>query len=193
MVEAKANLASLRGRLEAETQRITGGIAVTSTINNQREAQVSAALESQRQKVLRMKAVRDEGMVLQRDVENAQRAYDAVQARLSQTNLESQTTQSNVNLLTQAVPPVEPSSPKLVLNTLLALFLGLLLAMGTAMALEMMDRRVRSIDDVVAALDLPVIGVMPRPGARRLGGGARLSLMQLKLLAPLPAPGTKEA
>ena len=59
-----------------------------------------AALEAQRAKVLRMKAVRDEGLVLVRDVENAQRAYDAVLARFTQTSLESQTTQSNVNVLT---------------------------------------------------------------------------------------------
>lgn len=193
VVEAKASLAELRSRLEAETRRVTGGVGVTSTINNQREAQVRAALDAQRNQVLRMKSVRDEGLVLQRELESAQRTYDAVQARFAQSSLESQTTQSNVNVLTQAVAPLQPSSPNLPLNIALALFLGGLLAVGTALLLELMDRRVRSVDDVIAALDLPVIGVLPKPGAKRWSGGKALpSTMQQRLMAPLP-PATKGA
>ena len=191
VVEARGSLAELRSRLDAETRRVTGGVTVTSTINNQREAQVRAALEAQRAQVLRMKTVRDEGLVLQREVENAQRTYDAVQARLAQSSLESQTTQSNVNVLTQAVPPLEPSSPNIPLNVALSVFLGGLLAVGTALLLELMDRRVRSVDDVIAALDLPVIGVLPKPGAKRWSAGKALP-MQQRLMPPLP-PAAKEA
>ena len=189
MVEARASVAELRGRLEAETRKVAGGVGVTNTINRQREQEIQRALEAQRQKVLRMKAVRDEGLVLIRDIENAQRAYDAIQQRFVQTSLESQTTQSNVNMLTQAMPPLEPSSPRVVLNTILAIVGGVLLAIGAALGLELRDRRVRNIDDAVDALGLPVIGSLPRPGSRiRLGSGA--SLMQKRLQAPL-APAAK--
>jgi len=118
--------------------------------------------------VLQLKATRDEGSVLLRDVENAQRAYDAVQARFNQTSLESQTTLSNVNFLTQAVPPLKPSAPKTTLNALVAVFVGTLLAIGTAIAVEMWDRRVRTPEDLLGALGLPILGVMPKPlGARQ--------------------------
>jgi chain length determinant protein EpsF len=196
VVESRAGLNELRARMDAETRRVTGGVAVTSTINTQREAQVRAALEAQRAQVLRMKSVRDEGLLLQREVENAQRTFDAVQARLAQSSLESQTTQSNVNLLTQAVPPLEPSSPNIPLNVALSVFLGGLLAVGTALLLELMDRRVRNIDDVIAALDLPVLGVLPRPGAKRWSPGKALPSTQQRLMSGMsPAlPGTpKEA
>ena len=42
--------------------------------------------------------------------------------------MESQANQSYANLLTSAQPPAEHSSPKLLLNTALAVFLGALLA-----------------------------------------------------------------
>ena len=132
-------------------------------------------------------------LLLQRDVENAQRAYDNVQLRLTQTSLESQTTQSNVNVLTQATPPLQPSSPKLLLNTLLSVFLGLLLAVVTALLLEFYDRRVRSPIDVVQALGLPVIGVLPRPGGRAWLGGSRAQTMQQRLMAPGAVAQAKEA
>jgi polysaccharide biosynthesis transport protein len=124
---------------------------------------VRAELEQQRAKVLRLKQVRDEGAVLLRDVENAQRTYDAVVGRLTQTSLESQATQSHVNVLNPAVVPASHSTPRVLLNTLAATFVGTLLAVAAAVLAELRDRRVRTPADVVAALDLPVIGMLPKP------------------------------
>lgn len=166
VIEARASIAELDKRIAEETRRVTGGVGVTGTINRQREAQLRADLESQRAKLLRMRAVRDEGAVLVRDVENAQRSYDAVLARLTQTSLESQTTQSNVNLLSAATVPIGHASPRVALNVLVALFLGTLLAVGAAVLLEVLDRRVRSPEDLAAALALPVIGVLPQPDGK---------------------------
>lgn len=159
--EAKANIEELRVKMDAEVKRVGGGVQVAATINRQREAQVRIELDAQRAKLLKLKTVRDDGSVLVRDVENAQRSYDALVTRLNQTSLESQTTQSNVNMLTQAVPPLVHASPRLGVNLLLSLVLGGLLAVGIAMALEMLDRRVRGHWDIEQVLALPVLGSMP--------------------------------
>jgi len=161
VIEAKVNVTELRTTLEAETKRVTGGVTVANTINRQREAAVRAELEAQRAKVLRLKAVRDEGQVLSRDVENAQRAYDAVQVRLTQASLESQSKLANVYPLTEATPPLSPSSPRIYLNLLVAVFVGTLAACGVAMALELTDRRVRSSLDLVTTLGIPVVALLP--------------------------------
>ena len=189
VVETRASLAELRNRLDIETRKLTGSVSVSNTINRQREGGVRASLEVQRAKVLKMKATRDEGLILQREVESAQRAYDAISARFTQTNLESQTTQGNINLLTQAAPPIEPSSPRVLLNLLLALFGGVLLAVVTALLLELRDRRVRTVNDLATMLDLPVIGVMPRPKARRPVRALAGMPIRQRLLAPLPKGG----
>jgi succinoglycan biosynthesis transport protein ExoP len=78
VVETRASLAELRSRLDAETRkrhRQRGRQQHHQPPARRRDAR---ALEAQRAKVLRMKATRDEGLVLQREVENAQRAYDAM-------------------------------------------------------------------------------------------------------------------
>lgn len=188
LVELKANIAELKVKIAEETRRVTGGVGVTGTINRAREAQVRESLAAQRAKVLNLKQVRDEGMVLAREVDNAQRSYDTLMARATQTSLESQTTQSNINVLTQAVPPLQPSTPRVVLNTLLSVFLGSLLALGAAFLLELLDRRVRSVDDVSAVLQLPVLGIMPKPGAKLRRGQLHGPSMQQRLMAPLPQP-----
>jgi uncharacterized protein involved in exopolysaccharide biosynthesis len=98
-----------------------------------------------------------EASLLQQEVANAQRAYDAVSQRASQSNLESQTQQTNASVLSPAVEPLKPSSPKILLNIALAIFLGGLLGIGAALLMELTDRRIRSRDDVKQALGLPIL------------------------------------
>ncbi len=188
VVEARANIAELRSRVDAEVKRVTGGVGVAASINRAREADVRASLEAQRGKLLRMKALRDEGSVLLRDVENAQRAYDAIQTRLNQTNLESQTTLSNVNILTQAEPPLKPSSPKTYMNLLMGVFLGSFLGLLAAVAHEQMDRRLRSVQDLTLVADLPVLAVIPNAGEAR----GRPWWQRLRRAAPAPETKASE-
>lgn len=166
VLELKANIADSRDKLQVEIRRITGSLGVNNTVNRQRESEIRTALAAQRDKVLKLKAARDELTVLQRDVESAQRAYDAVTTRLTQSSLESQTTQSNISVLTTASAPLVHSSPRLLLNLALATVLGLLLAVAAAMGAEQFDRRLRCQEDVSAVLGLPVLGVMLKPGSR---------------------------
>jgi polysaccharide biosynthesis transport protein len=185
--EIKANIVETRLKIEQETKRVTGGVTVSNSINKQREAEVRAALDTQRNKVLQLKAVRDDGAVLMREVENAQRSYDAVLSRLTQSSLESQVTSSNVNLLNEATVPLDPSSPKVFLNTALSVFLGLFLAIGIVLVLELRDRRIRAVDDVTALLGLPVLGVLPAGDRRSAGLWKRKVLTrEQRLLGNMP-------
>lgn len=161
VIETRANLAELKTRIDAETTKVASSLGIANNINQQRAGEIKAQLEAQRAKVLKMKALRDQGAVLARDIESAQRAYDTVLSRLTQSSLESQTTQSYVSTLTQATPPLKPSSPRVVLNGLLSVFVGALLALATIFSLEFLDRRVRTLDDIEGTLGLPVIGTMP--------------------------------
>jgi succinoglycan biosynthesis transport protein ExoP len=190
VVEARANLDSTRQRIAAETQRVAGSVGVNNQIARQREAEIRAAFETQRQKLLKMRETRDELAGLQREVENAQKAYDGVQGRLQQTALESQATRTNVGVLNPATEPALPSSPKLVLNTVLSIVLGSMLAVGAVLLMELIDRRVRRAEDVVELLDLPVIGTMPKP--LRVGA-TRAQMIPRRVLARLPQPGMRGA
>ncbi|MCF8206129.1 MAG: chain length determinant protein EpsF [Methylotenera sp.] len=183
VIETRANLAELKTRIDSEIVKVGSSLGIANSINQQRAGEIKAQLEAQRAKVLQMKAVRDDGAVLVRDVENAQRTYDQVMTRLNQSTMESLATQSNVSVLSQAVAPITPTSPRLTLNMAVAVFAGTLLAVALVIAMEMLDRRVRSAEDVAQAVALPILGVLPSPTARRLFGKATsANLMQQRLL-----------
>jgi chain length determinant protein EpsF len=164
---AQTELETLKAKLDAEMRRTAGSVDATKAVSVQREADIRAALEAQKKKVLALKVQHDQLMVLQKDVESAQRAYDLVGDRLSQTSLESQTHQTEVVVLTPAEAPVKPSSPKLVLNTILAIFLGGMLAVGTALLRELKNRRIRSEDDLRQVLGVQVLTVIQGTAPRR--------------------------
>lgn len=191
VLRAVAEGQALRAKLEAEVTRVAGGVGTNNRVNVQREAEIRASLEAQKKKVLSIKQQRDEIAVIQREVENAQKAYDLTAQRLVQTNLESQTQQTNIVVLNPAVEPTEPSSPKLLLNTLLSIFVGTMLGVGLALLLELFNRRVRSPEDIVEALGLPVIGYLDaadvRKGKRRRHRN-RLVFPRFNPERALPAP-----
>jgi capsular polysaccharide biosynthesis protein/Mrp family chromosome partitioning ATPase len=63
--------------------------------------------------------------------------------------------------------PHSPARPNLFLNTLLALFGGLLVGFGIAALREHRDDRVSGPEDVHARLGVPVLGVIPTSGGRK--------------------------
>lgn len=158
----ESELASLKQRLEAETQQITRSYSTASTVGQNKEAELRAAIEQQKNKLLSFRNKRDELAVLMRDVDAAQKAYDAVSQRRNQASLESQSTQTNVAVLTPASPPITPSSPKIMLNTLVAIILGTMLGIGAALGIEWSDRRICSAEDLFEMLQMPVLGVIKR-------------------------------
>lgn len=192
VVETKANIQALQSKIDAETQRITSSVGVSNQINKSRESQLRAQLDAQRAKVAQLKEQRDRATVLQRDVDNAQRISETIAQRLNQSTLESQANQANVSVLSAALAPIEPSFPKLTLNVIASIFLGFLLAIGIALVQELRDRRVRATRDIVDALGLPILGVMPRPATKRRRGGSTPSLMAQRVISGrLPAPGNQ--
>ena len=186
IVELKANIGETQSRIAAETRRVTGGVSVSNSINEARMAQLRASLDTQRVRVMRLKESRDELAVLAADVDSAQRAYDGVNQRSNQTELESRTTLTNLSVLNPASEPNQPSSPRTTLNMLLALFVGTLLAVGVAMLMELFDRRVRSASEVVQALEIPLLGVLARKPTGKLFGRKQLA-------APAAAPDAAKA
>lgn len=165
---AKSELDNIRSRISQEVARASSGVGQSTRVSQQRESEIRASLEAQKQRVLKLKNQHDEMSVLVREAENAERLYDTGLQRFGQTNLEGQSVQTDVSILNPAVAPLKHSSPKITLNILFSLLLGGTLGIGVALVAEMLDRRVRLIDDLVQHYELPVIGVIQSQKAKEV-------------------------
>lgn len=172
---AKAELDKIQAQLQQEIRRTSSSVGSTARIQQQREADLRTQVAMQKAKVLELNRLRDEMGVLQKDVETAQKSMDAANQRFTQTSLEGQARQSDIAILNLAQPPGAPTSPRVGLNILLSIVLGGLLGVGLGMIAELMDRRIRSSDEVARLLKVPVVALIeekPRVTAlRMLPGG----------------------
>lgn len=152
--------AAARAEVEKLRSELNKHIKNTTQDAISQEAEIRAALEEQKAKVLSLNRARDELHLLVREVEGAQQAYNNAMQRLNQTTLEGQSNLSSVSILDTAKTPDQPDSPKIWLNMVLSLFLGTLLGLGVGLLVEMIDQRVRSAEDLVDVLQAPVLGVV---------------------------------
>jgi len=156
-LQQQAQIQSVRARLGAETRRIVESISTSSEVAKGKEAELLAAIEIQKKKILDLRSQRDRLAIYQQEVDAAQRAYDAMTARVTQSLLESQTTLTNVAVLTTAEAPHKASSPKIMLNIMLALILAIALGFVCVFILEFSNQKVRTVEDIKSVTQVPII------------------------------------
>lgn len=67
----------------------------------------------------------------------------------------------SVELIDEAVPATSPSSPNVLLNTIIGLMLGGVLSVLGVLVAEMLDNRIKHEDDLKKAFDFPILGTIP--------------------------------
>ncbi|MBC7917473.1 MAG: chain length determinant protein EpsF [Rhodoferax sp.] len=157
-LRSESELAMLKSQLDAETRKISRSIDTTFQVGRERERQLQGALASQKSRVLVLNQQRDELNVMRRDIESAQKTFEMLSQRASQTHIESRANQTNISVLNTAVAPTEPSKPRILLNMLVSIILGTLLGIAVALVMELSNRRVRSVEDLFEALKIPSLG-----------------------------------
>lgn len=174
---AEAELNKLKSQLQEQLRKATTTIGGTARISQQMESELRAAVIDQKARVLELNRSRDELSVLQRDVENAQRAVDLASQRFTQTAIEGSVNQADIAVLNPAVAPQNRSSPRILFNLILAGFLGALLGVTAGLFAEMRDRRVRSREDMSELLEVPILAVInskkPKKTVKELFGLSR--------------------
>ena len=166
-LSAAAELESLESKLTAELNTAKGSITQAAQIARRQVDEIEQALERQKARVLQLSQERDKLAVLTRDVESARSAYDTALQRHTHVRLESRLDQTDIAVLNPAIPPLVPVFPKVPLNIVLSVLIGAMLGAGAALLLEMMNRRIRSRDDLAYAAGVPVLAEIPRMSTRK--------------------------
>jgi polysaccharide biosynthesis transport protein len=165
---AVAELQTLKARFNAEVQTATGAIDQAAQMAVHRVTEVQQLVEQQKEHILELRQERDNVTLLQREVDVAQHAYDALAARATEIRLQSQLNQSTVAVLDTAAVPIRPYRPKPVLNLALALVFGMLLAAASCSSAEVKDPRLRQTAGLLEVVGLPVLVRIPAKRRRRL-------------------------
>ena len=166
-VQLEAQIDEIKKQLSAEIRRVSSGTSTVSRGSAEKVGELKAMLEAQKKLLLSLRTDRDQISVYLRDVDTAQRAYEAVTSRVGTFNLESQNNQANTRLLSPAVEPLEPSRPKVKTGVVGSILAGLVVGLLAALGWELLDRRVRNPEDLLIVPGVPVLGVLRAEGSKR--------------------------
>jgi len=96
-----------------------------------------------------------------RDAQVAGELYVMLAKRLEESKVAEVMVPTNVQIVDEPTYPERPIAPRKGRTLALAALLGLLLGSGFTVAKELMNRTIRTEDDVKNYLSLPVMGAIP--------------------------------
>lgn len=99
--------------------------------------------------------------ILAREADTNRTLYEGLLQRYKEVSAASGITVNNISIVDQADVPIKPTSPKLLINLVLAMLLGMAVAAGVVLMREQLDDVVRSPDDLESKLGLRLLGVIP--------------------------------
>ena len=192
--ERHPRLAELRGergaldrRIAAERQRLLDLVADEVQVARAREDAFAAALEHLQAAVDARQQDAGGLTVLEQRVERDRRLVEAQLARVRAATGNA-APGGDARLISEATVPATAVSPNPAMLLTASLTSSLLIGLFAAFALDQADRRLRTAADVRAALDLPVIAMLPELRRKELHGAAPHDLV-----AEQPASAFAEA
>jgi len=159
---AQGDLANAYAKLNKEFEAVASNVHNEVETAKERERSAQAALDVQKQMILGLKGQRGELVVLEREVESAQQAYNTALSQFNVSTMQSMVNQTNVAVIDRATIPRRPSGPVFGKNVGIGFVLGVMLSIALALILEFSDRKVRTEDDLVSGFQLPVLGTLER-------------------------------
>ena len=179
VIETEDAIANLKSKLQQEIAKVASLQAPSDNPVHQQlltskfgsEAAISVAesnlaelerLDKRNQEdVERLSEKEQKYLSLMRDVSVADEIYIMLAKRLEEAKVAEVAVSTEVQVVDTATLPEDPVKPKKFLTLLLAAFLGIFGGSGFVIAKELMNRTIKTTDDVANYLDLPVLGSVP--------------------------------
>lgn len=166
VLEQKAQLDAVRKDLEREIANTLSGVESKFREVKDNEAKLAAALQTAKDEALDLNKREVDYQRLKRTQENTAKLYTLVLTRMKESDLSAQLRVSNIRLLDKATAPRIAVKPRVHLNLMIGALLGLLLGIGLAFLVDMLDNTVKSQEDVDRVPGLVFLGLMQRiPGS----------------------------
>jgi uncharacterized protein involved in exopolysaccharide biosynthesis len=165
LMRRKAGLEALVAKDEAAAHAANAASAAGSG-NTDRQ------LAAQRARVIANSDKIGHLQTLQQDVDQRRLDYQTAAVKFATYRAQSDLKSSDTFTPLPAELPERPLFPNWLLEIPGSIILGLMIGGLTAILMELLNRRVRVVEDLDQELDAPVIGVIPAPPGVRTGGFA---------------------
>ncbi|MEJ5364714.1 MAG: polysaccharide biosynthesis tyrosine autokinase [Desulfosoma sp.] len=161
MKTLKAAMLEVGSRINSEQERILTTIRndYLATVNTEKALRATA--EEKKAAALQLNDLVSQYKNLERDVEVNKQIYQSLLGRSKEIDANVGTDLTNIKVVDFATLPLKPYQPNVPRNLFVALVLGLVLGVGTALVREHMDNSIRRVEEMPGRFWIPVLGVVP--------------------------------
>jgi len=161
LVQARAELASLKDRFNAATQSIT--LAIRAELDAAKSEEEELKTQLDRASVLAGATSQYEAELkqLEREAQSNRALYESFLNRFKELREQQDIQRPDARILAYAWPAGSPSSPQYKTGLFAAFLVGCMLGMAGAIAAEKLDRVFRSASQVEKATGVAVLGMVP--------------------------------
>lgn len=171
---ADAKVSATKSALLSEVKNIQAAVLRDLAQLGHQEAGLSALLEKAKRQALDLNLLEIEYNRLNRSKQNNEKLYQIVLERTKESDLAQMMRVNNVRVLDRPLLPRGPVRPRVTVNILIGMLLGCIAGIGAASGRALLDRTLKTPDDVERELGLPFLGLVPEidtsaksPGASR--------------------------
>jgi polysaccharide biosynthesis transport protein len=161
LISARNEAADIERQIRSEATDIAGNLESEVKIKqgqiNSIQRDINSSSSTLRGNSMSMVRLRE----LERDAETSRLLLEQFLSRSKETRQQDELVRPDANVLATASVPVEPSSPRVIMNLLIGALLGMLLGGALACLAEMFDSKISSTEDVERKLNVASIGSVP--------------------------------
>lgn len=158
----KSQIDQLDRSIANEERRVAGSLETDYRGSVERERALQERVEQLKSSYLDLRRRSIQYNIFQQEVDTNRALYDGLLQRFKEIGIAGGVGVNNVSVVDQADVPQKPSSPRLFVNLVIALLLGLGLSAALAFALEQMDEAIADPAEVERRLGLPLLGSVPK-------------------------------
>ena len=160
--DLRERIASLQESLAEAAQDALQSTILAAEQAEAKLAKLTALVQEREQAHLKLNEKRIQYDIESRNAEQLRAQYDQLLSRLEEVRISQRSHTSNISIVDNAEPPLEPVKPRVALTLLLSVFGGLAIGAGVAFLVNFLDDSIKSQEDVESYLGLTFLGYVAR-------------------------------
>jgi uncharacterized protein involved in exopolysaccharide biosynthesis len=161
-------ISDLELELAKMEQGVAGSQGTLSTVSYAaRRARLLRMINERKAEMAPLPGIERELKQFELDLKTTASAYEILDKEFKEADVRYSYASPGVSMVSQAIPPQLPSTPKREIIVLAALLGGLVIGVALAFLLEYRNRGVRGVEDVEDFIGVKVLATIPRVSGRR--------------------------
>jgi polysaccharide biosynthesis transport protein len=161
MIQLHDELKQVRATQEEERKRLLQKVTADFETSIRQEALVLQAFQRQQGLVSSTSQQLLQDTFLKHEVDLDKQLYEGLLRQMNEAGVSARFDAPNARIFESAQPPASPSRPRMAYNLILGLLTGLTLGIGFVFTQEHLRDTFQTQEDVEAALNIPLLGVVP--------------------------------